>query len=98
MRQLSGNTELKPRSDCQPPTPSVYLPPMRARAGLPPGANLSAIAGSGFVHVLGCVEKDVNSQLTRVLGVVSKRTVIHGVRPVQPAQFLSRLGLSSNPS
>ena len=32
-----------------------------------PGANLSAIAGSGFVHVLGCVEKDVNSQMTRVL-------------------------------
>ena len=30
-------------------------------------ANLSAIGDTGFVHVLGCVEKDVNSQMTRVL-------------------------------
>ena len=36
---------------------------------LPPGTNLSSIAGSGFAHVLGCVEKDVNSQLTKVLTV-----------------------------
>jgi hypothetical protein len=38
-------------------------------ATLPEGINLSAVAGFGFVHVLGCVEKDVNSQLTRVLAV-----------------------------
>merc|ERR1711969_538641 len=36
---------------------------------LPPGTNLSSIAGNAFAHVLGCVEKDVNSQLTKVLTV-----------------------------
>ena len=38
-------------------------------SALPPGHNLSSVAGTAFVHVLGCVEKDVNSQLTRVLSV-----------------------------
>ena len=36
---------------------------------LPTGYNLSSAAGTAYVHVLGCVEKDVNSQLTRVLSV-----------------------------
>lgn len=41
---------------------------------LPPHVNLSAIAGSGFVHVLGCVERDVNSQLTKVLSIGGNAT------------------------
>lgn len=36
---------------------------------LPANANLSAVAGNAFVHVLGCVEKDVNSQLTKVMTI-----------------------------
>ena len=36
---------------------------------LPSGADLASIAGLAFVDVLGCVERDVNSQLTRVLAV-----------------------------
>ena len=35
---------------------------------LPPHANLSSLVGA-YAHVLGCVEKDVNSQLTKVLSV-----------------------------
>eukprot|EP01052_Picozoa_sp_SAG31_P010196 SAG31_NODE_550_length_14214_cov_3.054269_8_plen_896_part_00 len=40
---------------------------------LPARANLSHISGTGFVHVLGCIEKDVNSQLTRVLSIGGSR-------------------------
>ena len=37
---------------------------------LPPAAaaNLSALVG-GYAHILGCVEKDVNSQMTKILSV-----------------------------
>ena len=38
------------------------------RSQLPPRTNVSALVGS-FAHVLGCVEMDVNSQLTKVLSV-----------------------------
>eukprot|EP01052_Picozoa_sp_SAG31_P014732 SAG31_NODE_925_length_10954_cov_3.051589_8_plen_1371_part_00 len=41
---------------------------------LPPHVNLSAIVGTGFVHVLGCVERDVNSQLTKVLSIGGNAT------------------------
>ena len=36
---------------------------------LPTGADLAAVAGIGFVNVLGCIERDVNSQLTRIESV-----------------------------
>jgi hypothetical protein len=38
-------------------------------ATLPPNVDLAAIAGNAFVHVLGCVEKDVNSQMTKILSI-----------------------------
>ena len=38
-------------------------------AVLPAGTDLASVAGLAFVDVLGCVERDVNSQLTRVLAV-----------------------------
>ncbi len=38
-----------------------------------PHTNLSALVGS-YAHVLGCVEKDVNSQLTKVLSVGGSTT------------------------
>ena len=60
-------------------THPASLPPRNVRAlnglgisppTLPKTANLSEAAEQGaFVHILGCVERDVNSQLTRVLGV-----------------------------
>lgn len=40
---------------------------------LPAGANLSDLVGA-YAHVLGCVEKDVNSQLTKILSVNSSDT------------------------
>ena len=37
-------------------------------ATLPDGVtNLSALVGRGYAHILGCVERDVNSQMTRVV-------------------------------
>ena len=36
---------------------------------LPPRANLTALIGTGFLHVLGCIERDVNSQLTKILSI-----------------------------